>query len=156
MPPTITLVPRPAQTLHGLAMPSADKTIARDIPALTAAFHRAGGTAPGSVLPFYVVTSGYRPQDGTFTLFIGGEAPHPALQALALPSGEWGHIAVRPRLGFLWGPAIGQAKRYFYTRWLPASGRQARSIEVEHHTAQSTGKRPHIDLYFALTPKEDT
>lgn len=106
--------------------------------------------AEGSVLPFYVLTQGYDPATGKFALFIGAEEAAEGLQMAQVPGGEYAVVTVRPKLGFLWGPAVGQAKQTVYARWLPGSGYAARNLEYEYHTQESTGKRPFIELWFAL------
>ncbi|MGM9537366.1 MAG: hypothetical protein ACI3VN_03435 [Candidatus Onthomonas sp.] len=47
----ITLIEQAAQTLYGLHQPSADKTQAKDIPALSQRFYAACGRKAEDVLP---------------------------------------------------------------------------------------------------------
>lgn len=141
---------RPAQDLFGLWGVSNDKTAAKDIPALSAAYHRALHTEAGGVLPFFVLSRNYVKETGGFELFIGGLAEAPGLARLGLPAGPYGRVTVRPLLGLAWGPAIGRAKRYVYTRWLPGQPYRPLNLEFELHTEESVGKRPTVDLLFAL------
>lgn len=149
---SITLTEQPEQTLYGLHQPSNDRTQRRDIPSLSKRFYHQLGAEPGTVLPFYVVSKEYRPDDGSFSLFLGGECPCD-LECEALPAGTYAVLPVRPKLGFLWGSAIGQAKRWFYTQWLPNSGYEAVNLEYERHTRQSVGRHPSIELRFAIRRK---
>lgn len=149
---SITLTEQPEQTLYGLHQPSSDRTQSKDIPALSKQFYSQIGAESGTVLPFYVVSREYRPDDGSFALFVGGEQSG-KLESEILPAGTYAVISVRPRLGFLWGPAIGQAKRWFYTRWLPDSGYEAVNLEYERHTQHSVGRHPSIELRFAVRRK---
>ena len=76
------------------------------------------------------------------------------LDRFVLPAGEYARITVKPKLGFLWGVAIGEAKRYFYTKWLPESPFEALNMEYEYHTEESVGKHPSITIVFAVQRKE--
>lgn len=108
----------------------------------------------GEVLPLYVLSRNYDPRTEAFELLIAGNFVAPPLAAFTLEAGLYARITVRPKLGFLWGPAVGEAKRYFYTKWLPGSGYAARNLEYELHTEKSVGKAPSIDLLFAVRGKD--
>lgn len=146
----LEIVTQEPQTLFGLWAGANDKTMAKDIPALAKEYHAALGKASGDVLPFYVLSKDYDPATGSCHLFIGGQVQGDALESFTLPGGLYATLVVRPRLGLLWGPAIGQAKQAFYGRWLPQSGYTARNLEYELHTEQSIGKKPSITLHFAI------
>ncbi len=143
----------PEKLLHGLWSATDDHRMAKDIPALSARYLAALGKPGPEVLPFYVLCRGYDAQSGASELFIGGEEPRDGLEAFALPAGEYARVTVRPKLGFLWGPAIGECKRAFYTSWLPRSDREALNLEYELHTEASLGKKPSVDLLFAVRKK---
>lgn len=147
---SVMLVEASARTIYGCGRASADRTIARDIPALSRAYARATESQPGGVLPLYVLSRDYDPAMGGFFLLVGGEAGDTALQAVELPAGTYARVEVRPELGLFWGAAIGRAKRWFYTVWLPGSGYAARNLEYEYHTQKSRGRRPAVDLLFAI------
>ena len=70
------------------------------------------------------------------------------------PPGEYAGMTVRPRLGFLWGAAIGAAKRYFYQKWLPQSPYGTLNMEYELHTEKSIRSHPSMDIFFAVKRKE--
>ena len=70
------------------------------------------------------------------------------------PPGEYAGMTVRPRLGFLWGAAIGAAKRYLYQKWLPQSPYGTLNMEYELHTEKSIRSHPSMDLFFAVKRKE--
>lgn len=132
--------------LTGLCCQSSDAAQSRDIPALTEAFVKQAGAM---TLPFYVVSRDYDKTTGAFTLFVGGNGGGD-LPRQVLPAGLYAALEIRPKLGFLWGPAIGAAKRWFYTRWLPDSGCEAENLEYELHTEKSTGRKPSVELLFAI------
>lgn len=79
--------------------------------------------------------------------------PAEGLKAFTLPAGAYGHVTVRPVLGFLWGPAIGKAKRNFYTRWLPGSAYRPAAWNMNTTPKKSMGKRPSTELFFAMEKK---
>lgn len=83
-------------------------------------------------------------------LFVGGKTRNTLLEPLVLPAGTYASITVHPRLGFLWGLAVGAAKRWFYTEWLPNQPYEAVNMEYELHTKSSAGTHPAIDLLFAI------
>ncbi len=132
---------------------SNDKTQAKDIPALAKAYYETVGKGDGEVLPFFVISQGYDKTTGDFTLSIGGLIEHKALEKLTIPAGSYGKVTIKPKLGFIWGLAIGEAKRAFYTGWLPQSNYESLNMEYEYHTEASMGKRPAIDILFAIKEK---
>ena len=145
----------PAKTIYGLWSAASDKTVAKDIPQLSKKYNKAISKPVNSepVIPFYVLSKDYDEQSRRFKLFIGAEHESKSLSAFVLPEGLYCIMRIRPKIGFLWGPAIGQAKIYFYTQWLPHSEYVALHMEYEHHTQKSLGKKPEIDLYFAVREK---
>lgn len=88
-----------------------------------------------------------------FELFIGSVLDKDGLESYVLPASEYAKITVKPKLGFLWGASIGEAKQYFYTKWLPTSSFEALNLEYEYHTERSTEKQPAIDIIFAIRRK---
>ncbi len=147
----VSILSQPQQMIYGLWGKSGDRTVAGDIPALSKAYYKTLGKSP--VLPFFVLSKEYDPTSGQFDLFIGGLEGHEGLNQFSLPEGLYGKIIVRPKLGVLWGPAIGEAKRYFYTQWLPASNYKGLNLEYEFHTEKSIGRKPEIALLFAIAQK---
>lgn len=140
----------PSKLIYGLWANSSDKTISKDIPALSERFYNAVGKTPESVLPFFVLSNNYDETSGHFNLFIGSEIQHEQLDTYELSAGEYGKITVKPKFGFIWGLSVGEAKRYFYTKWLPASEYHALNMEYELHTEKSIGKKPEIEILFAI------
>ena len=147
---TVEMIRTGEQRLYGLWKKSNDKTAAKDIDALSAAYRTAAGAQGNEVLPFFVLSKNYNEETRDFELFIGSVAEKDGLEALTLPAGLYAKMTVRPRLKFLWGPAIGAAKQYFYSKWLPASPYQALNMEYEYHTEKSTGRKPEIEMRFAV------
>lgn len=150
----VTLETMEAREIHGLWVKSGDRTVSKDIPRLSGEFYQAAGKKAGEVLPFYVLSRNYDPRTGAFELLIAGDSAAPALASFTLEAGVYARITVRPKLGFLWGPAVGEAKRYFYTKWLPESGCAARNLEYELHTEKSVGRAPSVDLLFAVSGRD--
>lgn len=103
-----------------------------------------------------MVSRDYDAAAGTFTLFLGDDGSNRGLEQEILPAGLYAKLEIRPKLGFLWGPAIGAAKRWFYRKWLPASAFEAVNLEYELHTEKSIGKHPSIDLLFAVRRRAET
>lgn len=151
--PNVTLEQRGEQTLYGLWAPSNDRTVSKDIPHLSEQYYRAAQQENGTVFPFFALSRNYDEQTRGFELFIGSIADHEGLEAFVLPAGTYGKLTVRPKLGFLWGAAVGQAKTFFYAKWLPSSGYRAANLEYEYHTEKSVEKSPSIDLFFTIQNK---
>lgn len=149
----VTTVMQQQQEIYGVWGRSSDKSVARNIPALSKKYYELAELPSGGAIPFFVVSKDYNEATGEFALFIGGQIKHARLEAYSLPQGMYGKVTVKPKLGFMWGMAVGEAKRYFYTKWLPSSGFSALNMEYELHTEKSLGKKPEIDLLFAISPK---
>lgn len=141
---------RGERIVHGLWTSSSDRTISSDIASLSKAYHATVGLPEGDVLPYVVLSRNYDEGAGSFELFVGGAVEASGVERFAIPAGRYASVTIGPKLGFLWGPAVGEAKRYVYTRWLPASGYVALNLEYEYHTERSVGKRPTVDILFAL------
>ena len=139
--------------LYGVWGAANDKTLAKDIPALSAAFHKITGTRDGEVLPFVVLSRNYDEREGSSELFVGSKTVNDELSRLVLPAGEYAVITVKPKLGRFWGLAVGEAKRFFYTKWLPQSGFTANNLEYEYHTEKALGRDPSIDIIFSISKK---
>ncbi len=140
--------------LYGLWRKANDKTVAKDITDLSSTYHQVTATQHGAVLPFFVLSRNYHPDSQDFELYIGSLTPGVSLEKLVLPEGQYAVITVKPKFGFLWGLAVGEAKRYFYTQWLPASTCQAENMEYEYHSEKSIGRNPTVDVVFFI--KEQT
>lgn len=141
------------QTIYGLWQKSNDKTISRDIKALSKQYHAVVSVPEGKVLPYFVLSRNYNEQSRNFELFIGSTIDKSGLKSCILSAGEYAKITVKPKLGFLWGASIGEAKQYFYTKWLPKSSFEALNLEYEYHTERSKEKPPTIDIIFAIRRK---
>ncbi|MEM1485084.1 effector binding domain-containing protein [Oscillospiraceae bacterium PP1C4] len=149
----VIILQQAEQKLYGVWAKSNDKTVRKDIIRLSDQYHKAVSKPDGAVLPFFVLSKDYDQKTMNFDLFIGSTTQSSHLECLYLPKGWYAKVTLKPKLGFLWGPSIGEAKRYFYTQWLPSSKYQASNMEYEHHTEKSTGKSPTIDLFFAIEEK---
>ena len=141
------------QTIYGLWKKSNDRTISKDINALSKQYYAVVSMPGGEVLPYFVLTQNYNEQSRDFELFIGSVNDKNSLESYVLSAGEYAKITVKPKLGFLWGASIGEAKQYFYTKWLPKSSFEALNLEYEYHTERSKEKQPTIDIIFAIRRK---
>ena len=86
-------------------------------------------------------------------MLIGGDIVHDNLESFILPAGDYAIITIKPKMGFLWGASVGEAKRYFYTKWLLENPYEALNMEYEYHTEKAIGKHPTIDIIFAIRKK---
>lgn len=136
--------------LYGVWGKMSDRTAAKDIPLLSAAFHNITKTQEGTVLPFFVLSQHYDESTGNSELFIGGLLSNEGLSELVLPNDIYAVVTVRPKFGMLWGIAVGEAKRLFYTKWLPQSEYCAQNMEYEYHSEKTIGKKPTLDIVFAI------
>lgn len=143
-----------AKPFFGLHAKSGDRRQQHDIPALSRRVRRITGAKRRELLPFCVLSRNYDPASGEFDLFVGCLRPVIGLEPETLPAGHYAAITVRPKLGLFWGAAIGEAKRWFYETWLPASGYASAGFEFELHTEASVGRRPTISLCFAVSPSD--
>lgn len=138
------------QTIYGLWRKSNDKTISKDIKALSKQYHAVVSMPEGSVLPYFVLSRNYNEQSHGFELFIGSVIGKSGLESYVLSANEYAKITIKPKLGFLWGASIGEAKRYFYSKWLLENPYEALNMEYEYHTEKAIGKHPVIDIIFAI------
>ncbi len=153
----VTIITQPEErAIYGVWGKSSDKTVSKDIPALSKEYYGIVGKEPGLVLPFFVLSKDYAKDTGRFDLLIGGENEKAGLTKFHLPAGIYGKISVKPKLKLLWGLAVGEAKRFFYIKWLPASEYEAVNMEYELHTEKSIAKNPEVDLLFAIKTKQAT
>lgn len=141
------------QVIYGLWKNANDKTISKDIRDLAGRYGVITSLPEKERIPYFVLCRNYDEQSRGFELFIGGTENKGGLERFVLPAGTYAKVAVKPKLGFLWGVSIGEAKRAFYTKWLPGSPYKALDMEYESHTQRSVGKHPEIDLLFAVEKK---
>ena len=139
-----------AITIFGLSQQSNDKTQANDIPALSKKYYEAIGKNSGEVIPFFVVSKDYDINTKDFRLFIGGSVENSNLEPFVIPKGLYGKVTIKPKLGFMWGLSIGEAKRAFYKQWLPKTDYLPLNMEYECHTEMSIGRNPLLDILFAV------
>lgn len=136
--------------LYGVWGKTNDRTISKDIPLLSSKFYRITKTQEGTVLPFFVLSRNYDASTGDSELFIGSLLPNAELSELVLPDGTYAVITVKPKFGMLWGVAVGEAKRFFYTKWLQQSSYCGQNMEYEYHSKKTIGKKPAIDIVFSI------
>lgn len=138
------------KTIYGIWRKSNDKTISSDIKSISEKYYSVVSLSPGNVLPYFILSRNYDEQSKDFEMLIGSTIENKDLDECYLPKGKYAKITIKPKLGFLWGAAIGEAKRYFYTKWLPSSQYQSLNMEYEYHTEKSKEKHPSIDIIFAI------
>lgn len=80
---------------------SNDKTISKDIKALSKQYHAVVSMPKGKVLPYFVLSRNYNEQSRDFELFIGSVNDKNSLESYVLPASEYAKITVKPKLGFL-------------------------------------------------------
>lgn len=138
--------------IYGIWMKSNDKNISKDIRNLCEEYHKVVKKKEKEVLPLYVMSVNHKENTGDFQLFIGSSSiEDSSLEHYKLHGGTYARINVTPKLGFLWGAAIGEAKHFFYKKWLAENGYESLNLEYELHTEKSIGKDPSIDLIFAVS-----
>ena len=142
--------------VFGLCQKSNDKTQAKDISVLAKKYYGTVKKKTGEVIPFFVISKDYNKSTRDFQLFVGGSVQNDSLEIFTIPKGIYGRVTIKPKLGFLWGPSIGKAKRTFYLEWLPKSDYSPLNMEYEHHTDASRGKNPQIDILFAIEKRSDS
>ena len=141
------------RTVYGLWKKSNDRTIRKDIASISRMYHEIVAVPKGKILPYFVLSQNYNAESKGFDLFIGGNIANDNLESYTLPKGTYAIITVRPKMGFLWGLSIGEAKRYFYTKWLLENPYEALNMEYEYHTEKAIGKSPSVDIVFAIRRK---
>lgn len=141
------------KNIYGLWSQSNDKTISKDIDTLSMKYNNIVSCSKGTVLPYFVLSKNYDETTRDFEMFIGSTIENISLKEFTLPAGKYAKITIKPKLGFIWGAAIGEAKRYFYTKWLPVNPYQALNLEYEYHTEVSKSKHPTVDVIFAIREK---
>jgi len=139
--------------IYGLWKQSNDKTISNDINTLSEEYYNTIGSTKEIVLPFIVLSRNYDEISKDFEMFIGSTIENNGLKSFTLPAGKYAKITIKPKLGFFWGASIGEAKRYFYMKWLPTSPYQGMNMEYEFHTEKSKEKHPTVDIIFAIKEK---
>ena len=143
------------KSIFGVYKKSNDKTQAKDISAISKKYYEAIGMRSGEVIPFFVVSKDYNESTKDFQLLIGGLIENENLETFVIPKGTYGKVTVKPKMGFAWGLSIGEAKRVFYTNWLPKSEYSSLNMEYEYHTDISIGKNPQIDILFAIKKRSE-
>jgi hypothetical protein len=136
--------------IYGLSKKSSDRVQAGDIQTLANKYHEIINKNSGEVIPFFVLSKDYNERTKEFDLFVGGLIENNALEIFVIPKGLYGKSTIKPKWGFLWGLSIGEAKRIFYTGWLPKSDYTTLNMEYEYHTEISKGRNPTIDILFAV------
>jgi len=149
----VRIEPLEKRTVYGLWKKSNDRTIRKDIVSLSRMYHEIVAVPKDRVLPYFVLSQNYNVENRDFELFVGSNIANDNLECYTIPSGNYAIITVRPKMGFLWGLSIGEAKRYFYTKWLLENPYEALNMEYEYHTEKAIGKSPSVDIVFAIRRK---
>ena len=149
----VKIVSLEKSNVYGLWKKSNDRTVRKDIASLSRMYHEIVAIPKGKVLPYFVLSQNYNVENRDFELFVGGNIANNNLECYTIPQGNYAIITVRPKIGFLWGLSIGEAKRYFYTKWLLENPYEAQNMEYEYHTEKAVGKSPSVDIVFAIRRK---
>ena len=137
--------------IYGILKKSNDKTIAKDITELSKEYNNI--VKKEKVLPYFILSKNYNEQTKDFDMFIGSTLDNKQLEQFIITKGIYAKITIKPKLGFLWGAAVGEAKKYFYTDWINNSKYKPLNMEYEYHTEKSIGKNPTVDIIFAISDK---
>lgn len=146
----VTIVECEERKVYGIWKKSNDASIAKDINTTSAEYNQIVGVKKEAVLPYFVLSCNYDETTKEFELFIGSTKKADGLTEYEIPKGLYGCMNVCPKLGFLWGPAIGEAKQYFYAKWIKEHPYRILNMEYEYHTEKSIGKKPSIEIMFAI------
>lgn len=149
----IDMIQKEACMIYGVWKDANDRTVSKDIQDASVKYHATVGIPEGQVLPYFILSRDYDELSRNFKLLVGSTMVKDGLEQVSLPAGEYACITIRPKLGFLWGLAIGEAKQYFYKKWLPQSEYESLNMEYEFHTEKSVGKHPTVDVIFAVRHK---
>ena len=136
--------------VYGVKRRSNDKTQSNDIRSTTKKYYDIIKRKSGEVIPFFVISKGYEKNTKDFDLFTGGLLKHNELESFTIQKGTFIRATIKPKMGFLWGSSIGEAKRTFYEEWLPKTDFSPLNMEYEYHSEISIGKNPQIDIFFAV------
>ena len=149
----------------GMAVDTDVKNIYRDVPRLGKRFvnYKKENEIPNKKHPwvFTAVSKDFDEDRQTFTYIIGDVVTSFAdiptgLITFEIPALTYAVFPIRPKNRLGWGIAIGAAKKFVYTNWLPNSGYQSAGLidDFEYHNERSISKRnPEIDLYVAIKAK---
>jgi len=107
------------ENIYGVKCKSNDKSISKDIFEISQKYYDLIDKKNGEIIPFFVLSKDYNEKTKAFELFIGGLIQNVKLESITIPKGLYAKIIVKPKLKFIWGLAIGEVKRYFYTKWIP-------------------------------------
>lgn len=159
--PRIVDLPAPI-LIVGMSVETSLRRIYRDVPALGRRYHdfKRKQPIPNKKEPwaFAAVTWGHNERTGTMSYMMGDvvtriETLPSYLQAFTIPASKYAVFPIRPKNRLGWPFAIGDAKRYIYTVWMPKSGYEPGGVldDFEYHDERSTRRKdPEIDLYVAV------
>lgn len=137
--------------VYGVYSKSNDKQTHKDIPIASKKYYKIINKKEKEVFPYFVLSKNYDQNTRNFDLFVGNIDKYEGLEKIIIPKGLYGVITIKPKLGFMWGLSIGEAKKNFYKKWLPKTNYEAINLEFEYHEIHSIGKNPNIDIYFGIT-----
>ncbi|SHM22696.1 hypothetical protein SAMN02746066_01255 [Anaerosporobacter mobilis DSM 15930] len=140
-------------TIYGLTLKSSDHRQSKDISKLSTEFYFKSNQESEKTFPFYILSKDYNESTKEFQLFVAGVTPFEGSSQMTLPKGYYAVMTIKPKFKFFWGITIGQAKTFFYRKWLPCSEYTGLNMEYEYHTQRSVTNQPTIDLYFAIKEK---
>ncbi len=162
--PRIVDLPEPI-LIVGMSVETNLRSIYRDVPALGRRYrnYKREHTLPNKKEPwaFAAVTWGHNERTGTMSYMMGDvvtriETLPSYLQAFTIPAIKYAVFPIRPKNRFGWPIAIGDAKRYIYTEWMPKSAFEPAGIldDFEYHDERSARRKdPEVDLYVAIKPR---
>jgi predicted transcriptional regulator YdeE len=159
--PRIVTIPEPMQAA-GLIMKTGIKSVYRDVTKILKNYMdlKSRHGMPGRKDPWEYVSLSRNFEDlRTWDYLTGHVVANPegvpdVFIRFEIPPGNYAVFQVRPRHKFMLGPAIGNIKRYIYTKWLPDSGYEFAGHEFEYNDESMFRESPNfVDLYVAVTKK---
>jgi len=135
--------------IYGFSKKSNDKTLPKDIHELSSKYHNIINKKP--TVPFFVLSKDYDLQTKDLEIFVGSIYENKAFEQYIIPKGTFAKITIKPKLGFIWGLSIGEAKRYFYIKWIKDNKFIPLNMEYEYHTEKSLSKKPTIEIIFSIS-----
>ena len=135
--------------IYGFSKRSNDKALPKDIKELSSKYHNIIDKKPK--IPFFVLSRDYDIKTKDLEIFIGSIYENKAFEQYTIPKGKFAKMTIKPKLGFLWGLSIGEAKRHFYIKWIKNNKFKPLNMEYEYHTEKSLSNKPTIEIIFSIS-----
>lgn len=143
----------------GISVDTNDKDGNRDMSQLGKDFSQVKGSIKHKKEPwqFVAVSRGISKKTGAYNYFMGDvvtsfEDQPDELETYEIPQIIFAKITIKAKNRMSWGLEMIKMKKHFYSVWLPNSKyKESKTIgEFEMHDERSRGKKPEMDMYFAV------